>query len=69
MRFVQLDAHSEKVREGGVVVEEAVLWGVGIDAEGQRHVLGVSVERTEFAESMLRYQLRQLPTRRSHLPL
>jgi putative transposase len=47
MRFVQLDARYEKVREGGVVVDEAVLWGVGIDAEGQRHVLGVSVERSE----------------------
>lgn len=47
MRFVQLDARYEKVREGGVVIDEAVLWGVGIDAEGQRHVLGVSVERSE----------------------
>lgn len=47
MRFLQLDARYEKVREGGVVIDEAVLWGVGIDCDGQRHVLGVSVERSE----------------------
>lgn len=45
--YVQLDARYEKVREGGIVVDQAVLWGVGIDAEGKRHVLGVSVERSE----------------------
>ena len=45
--YVQVDARYEKVREGGVVVDQAVLWGVGIDAEGKRHVLGVSVERSE----------------------
>jgi putative transposase len=45
--YLQLDARYEKVREGGIVIDEAVLWGVGIDVEGRRHVLGVSVARSE----------------------
>jgi putative transposase len=45
--YVQVDARYEHVREGGIVVDQAVLWGIGIDTKGRRHVLGVSVERSE----------------------
>ena len=45
--YLQVDARYEKVREGGIVIDEAVLWGVGIDTQGRRHVLGVSVARSE----------------------
>ncbi len=47
MPFVQMDARYEKVREGGVLVDQAVLTAIGIDPEGKRHVLGVSVEGSE----------------------
>lgn len=45
--YLQLDARYEKIREGGIVIDEAVLWAIGIDTEGRRHVLGVSVARSE----------------------
>jgi transposase-like protein len=45
--YLQVDARYEKVREGGIIIDEAVLWGVGIDTEGRRQVLGVSVARSE----------------------
>jgi putative transposase len=47
MPFVQMDARYEKVREGGIIVDQATLTAIGIDLEGKRHVLGVSVERSE----------------------
>lgn len=47
MPFVQMDARYEKVREGGVIVDQATLTAIGIDPEGKRHILGVSVERSE----------------------
>jgi transposase-like protein len=47
MPFVQMDARYEKVREGGVIVDQATLTAIGIDLEGKRHILGVSVERSE----------------------
>jgi transposase-like protein len=47
MPFVQMDARYEKVREGGVVIDQAVLTAIGIDPQGKRHILGVSVERSE----------------------
>jgi putative transposase len=47
MPFVQMDARYEKVREGGVVVDQATLTAIGIDCAGKRHILGVSVERSE----------------------
>lgn len=47
MVYLQLDARYEKVREGGIVVDEALLQAIGIDREGRRHVLGVSVSRSE----------------------
>jgi putative transposase len=45
--FVQMDARYEKVREGGVIVDQAVLTAIGIDGQGHRHILGLSVERSE----------------------
>lgn len=47
MAYLQVDARYEKVREGGLVIDEAVLQAIGIDLEGHRHVLGVSVSRSE----------------------
>lgn len=47
MAFLQVDARYEKVREGGVVIDQATLTAVGIDLKGKRHILGVSVERSE----------------------
>lgn len=60
--YLQVDARYEKVREGGVIIDEAVLWAVGIDTEGHRHVLGVSVARSE-AEVHWRTFLSGLVTR------
>ena len=45
--YLQVDARYEKVREGGLVIDEALLQAIGIDREGRRHVLGVSVSRSE----------------------
>lgn len=47
MPFLQVDARYEKVREGGVVVDQATLTAIGIDEQGKRHVFGVSVARSE----------------------
>ena len=47
MAYLQVDARYEKVREGGLVVDEAVLQAIGIDREGRRHSLGLSVSRSE----------------------
>jgi len=45
--YVTLDARYEKVRHGGSVVSCAVLSAIGIDHEGRRSVLGVSVQLSE----------------------
>jgi transposase-like protein len=45
--YLQLDARYEKVREGGLVIDQALLQAIGIDLEGRRHVLGLSVSRSE----------------------
>jgi putative transposase len=47
MAYVQVDARYEKVREGGLVIDQALLQAIGIDLEGRRHVLGLSVSRSE----------------------
>jgi putative transposase len=47
MPYVQMDARYEKVREGGIVTDQATLTAIGIDVEGKRHILGISVERSE----------------------
>lgn len=38
----------EKVRQSGCVVESAVLMAQGMDDQGKRHVLGVSVSLSEL---------------------
>ena len=45
--YVLLDARYERVREGGQVVDCAVLVAVGITETGHRRVLGVSVQLSE----------------------
>ncbi len=45
--YLILDARYEKIRQGGCVVDSAVLVAYGIDAEGKRHVLGMSVSLSE----------------------
>jgi len=47
MAYLQVDARYEKVREGGLVIDEALLQAIGIDREGRRHSLGLSVSRSE----------------------
>ena len=42
-RYVYLDARYEKVRQDGQVRDAAVLIATGVDGEGKRAVLGVSV--------------------------
>lgn len=45
--YLSLDARYEKVRRNGTVQDAAVLIAVGVDAEGYRQVLGVSVSLSE----------------------
>ena len=40
--YLLLDARYEKVRDGGVVRDAAILSAIGIDTQGHRRVLGVS---------------------------
>jgi transposase-like protein len=46
-RYILLDAQYEKVRQGGQVLDAAVLIACGVDAEGNRDVLGCSVSLSE----------------------
>ena len=46
-KYLVLDARYEKVRHGGSVVDCAVFTAIGVDAEGRRSVLGVSVSLSE----------------------
>lgn len=57
--YLQVDARYEKVREGGLVIDEAVLTAIGVNTEGRREVLGVSVSRSE-AEAHWREFLQSL---------
>jgi putative transposase len=45
--YLILDARYEKVREGGVVRDAAVLAAIGIDPDGRRRLLGVSCALSE----------------------
>lgn len=49
--YVWLDAVYPKVREGGRVVGLAVLVAIGVNAEGQREVLGVEVADGEMKDA------------------
>ena len=62
MKYLILDARYEKVRHGGHVIDNAVLIAYGIDCEGVRHVLGISVSLSE-AEVHWREFLESLVTR------
>ena len=63
--YVLLDARYERVREGGQVVDCAVLVAIGVTASGHRRVLGVSVALSEaevhwraFLDSLIERGLR-----------
>jgi len=47
MRYLYLDAHFEKVRENGQIREVAILIASGVNLEGKRQILGVSVSLSE----------------------
>jgi transposase-like protein len=63
-RYVFLDARYEKVRQGGQVLDCAVLIALGVRADGKRSILGVSVALSE-AEVHWRNLPGQLATTRS----
>ena len=65
MLYLVLDARYEKVRQAGSVVSCAVLSAIGIDAQGRRSVLGVSVSLSE-AEIHWREFLGSLQARGLH---
>ena len=46
-RYVILDAQYQKVRQGGQVLDAAVLIACGVDEDGNRDVLGISVSLSE----------------------
>ena len=46
-RYLWLDAHYEKVRQDGQVRDAAVLKAVGLNEEGKRMILGISVSLSE----------------------
>jgi putative transposase len=60
--YLILDAHYEKVRTAGSVVSCAVLTAVGIDTDGRRSILAVSVSLSE-AETHWRQFLKGLQQR------
>jgi putative transposase len=49
--YVILDARYERVREGGVIVSQAVLVAIGVDWEGRRQVLAVDLAPRESRSS------------------
>jgi len=59
---VWLDAHYEKVRQDRMVRDVAILKAVGLNAEGKREILGVSIELSE-AEVHWRHFLEDLQKR------
>ena len=60
--YLVLDAHYEKVRKNGSVVSCAVFTAIGIDTDGRREILGVSVSLSE-AETHWREFLKSLKRR------
>jgi putative transposase len=53
--YVSLDGLSQKVREGGRIVNVAVVIAVGVNAEGHREVLGFDVITTEDGAGWLAF--------------
>ena len=64
--YLILDARYEKVREGGVVMSQAVLIAVGIDWDGRRQILAVEMANRESRSSWKDFLLglRPRPPRR-----
>lgn len=62
---LMVDARYEKVRYGGRVQNLAIIWAIGITAEGHREILGVSVSLSE-AEIHWRTFLKSLLERGLH---
>jgi len=60
--YLVLDAHYEKVRKNGSVVSCAAFTAIGIDTDGRREILGVSVSLSE-AETHWRQFLKALKKR------
>ena len=63
--YLMLDARYEKVRHGGQLLDCAVLIAMGIDPDGKRSILGVSVALSE-AEAHWRTFLQSLQQRGLH---
>ena len=53
--YLILDARYEKVREGGIIVSQAVLIAVAVDGEGRRQVLAVELANRESRSSWRDY--------------
>jgi transposase-like protein len=66
-RYVFIDARYEKVRQGGHVLDCAVLIALGVRPDGKRSILGVSVALSE-AEVHWRAFLTSLQQRGLHAP-
>src|SRR6202040_3435108 len=49
--YLILDARYEKVREGGVVMSQAVLIAVGVDWDGRHQILAVKMANRESRSS------------------
>lgn len=63
--YLFLDARYEKIRQSGQVLDGAILIAVGVDEEGKRDVLGISVKLSE-AEAHWRDFLKSLQSRGLH---
>lgn len=63
--YVYLDARYEKVRHGGQVISEALLYAIGVLPNGKRTILGVSVSLSE-AEVHWREFMKDLAARGLH---
>ena len=63
--YVWMDALTQKVREGGRVVQVAVVIANGVNADGQREILGVDLVTTEDGAGWLGF-LRSLVARGLH---
>lgn len=64
-KYLYLDARYEKVRSGGQVTDGAVLIALGVDAQGKREILGLSIALSE-AEVHWRSFLQSLVKRGLH---